>query len=241
MNGNDYIKALSENIYALRKKMGLTQESLADKLGVTFQAVSKWENGQSSPDMVLLPQIADIFGVHIDELFGRKITLESHTNFSGDLPWKDDETLRGVIFKGHKILDKCDDISQFTFHYTGDSLNVVSHCNIECGEIQNGAKASVNINCNTINGGAKAMVDINCSGDINGGASSACDINVGGSISGGASSGCDINVSNSISGGVSCSGDIAADKITGDVKCDGDIACHIIEGNATCGGDITYS
>ncbi|WP_339212333.1 LamG-like jellyroll fold domain-containing protein [Ornithinibacillus sp. FSL M8-0202] len=62
---------LSHNISWLRKKCGLTQEQLAKRLGVSNQAVSKWENGQSFPDMLLLPQLSDIFGVSIDTFFGR--------------------------------------------------------------------------------------------------------------------------------------------------------------------------
>lgn len=48
---------------------GITQEKLADYLNVSFQAVSKWENGTSSPDISLLPKISTYFGVTIDELF----------------------------------------------------------------------------------------------------------------------------------------------------------------------------
>ena len=62
---------INEQIAALRKKKGLTQEDLAKALGVTNQAVSKWESGQNCPDIGLLPHIADIFGVTIDELMGR--------------------------------------------------------------------------------------------------------------------------------------------------------------------------
>lgn len=61
------MSCLSSNICALRKQHSLTQEALADKLGLTFQAVSKWENGLSSPDIQLLPELADIFGVSLDE------------------------------------------------------------------------------------------------------------------------------------------------------------------------------
>ena len=59
----------SEIITKYRKELGLTQEGLALKLGVTNQAVSKWESGQSCPDISLLPKIADLFGITIDELF----------------------------------------------------------------------------------------------------------------------------------------------------------------------------
>lgn len=60
----------SKQLQKLRKQSGITQEQLAAKLGVTAQAVSKWENG-SYPDSDLLPKIADIFDVSIDNLYGR--------------------------------------------------------------------------------------------------------------------------------------------------------------------------
>lgn len=61
---------LNEQIAALRKKKGITQEQLAVALGVTNQSVSKWELGQCCPDIELLPDIARYFGVSIDELMG---------------------------------------------------------------------------------------------------------------------------------------------------------------------------
>ncbi len=61
---------LNEQIAALRKKKGDTQEQLAVVLGVTNQTVSKWESGQCCPDIALLPDIARYFGVSIDELMG---------------------------------------------------------------------------------------------------------------------------------------------------------------------------
>ena len=58
-----------ENIRKLRIEHGLTQEKLADFLGVSFQAVSKWERGVAMPDIGMLPDISAYFGVTIDELF----------------------------------------------------------------------------------------------------------------------------------------------------------------------------
>ena len=62
---------LGKRIMAHRKQLGLTQDKLAEMLGVTPQAVSKWENDQSCPDITALPQLADIFGITTDELLGR--------------------------------------------------------------------------------------------------------------------------------------------------------------------------
>lgn len=60
---------IGEKIKALRKAKNISQESLANVLGVTFQAVSKWETGTTAPDVSLIPPLANYFGVSIDELF----------------------------------------------------------------------------------------------------------------------------------------------------------------------------
>lgn len=65
---------INEQIAFLRKQKGLTQEELANALGVTNQAVSKWESAQCYPDIQLLPDIAEMFDVSIDELIGCKST-----------------------------------------------------------------------------------------------------------------------------------------------------------------------
>lgn len=59
---------IGTNISALRKAKGITQEELANELGVSAQAVSKWENDSSCPDISLLTKIADYFGVTVDAL-----------------------------------------------------------------------------------------------------------------------------------------------------------------------------
>ena len=61
---------LGETIKRLRQQNGLTQEQLADKLGVSFQSISRWEGGASYPDIELIPEIAGFFRVTTDELMG---------------------------------------------------------------------------------------------------------------------------------------------------------------------------
>lgn len=63
-----------ENIKTQRKKRDLTQEQLAEMLGVTSQAISKWERGSALPDISLLPIIANFFCVSVDNLLGVDIS-----------------------------------------------------------------------------------------------------------------------------------------------------------------------
>ena len=60
---------LGEKIKTLRKRKNISQEVFANYLGVSFQAVSKWENGNTMPDITMIPAIASFFGVSTDELF----------------------------------------------------------------------------------------------------------------------------------------------------------------------------
>ena len=62
---------LAENIFNLRKKKGVSQAELAESLGVTYQAVSKWETAKSAPDISLLPALAEALDCNINELFAK--------------------------------------------------------------------------------------------------------------------------------------------------------------------------
>ena len=64
---------IGNNIKRLRQNKGVTQEQLGVVLGVSSQAVSKWENESALPDISILPRLADYFGVSIDELMGYKL------------------------------------------------------------------------------------------------------------------------------------------------------------------------
>ena len=63
---------IGKNIAELRKNRGMTQEQLAEILGVSAQSVSKWENDTTMPDIMLLPAISGCFGISVDELYGGK-------------------------------------------------------------------------------------------------------------------------------------------------------------------------
>lgn len=67
---------IAEKIRAKRRERDFTQEELANILGVTKAAVSKWENSESYPDVTMLPQIAQLFHITMDELFGYTLEYE---------------------------------------------------------------------------------------------------------------------------------------------------------------------
>ncbi len=98
------IIVLATNIQKYRKNIGLTQEELAKALGVSIQAVSKWENAKNAPDITLLPVMAELFGCYIDELFGKRIKRELHFDLCDELPFPDDTIMREVLCNGRKII-----------------------------------------------------------------------------------------------------------------------------------------
>ena len=233
---------LCARIAELRRASGMTQDALAEKLGVTFQAISKWENALSCPDISLLPRIAEIFDVSIDSLFGAdkkpehepEATLPAPSFPISDvstadtpaLPWEDDGKLRAVLFIGtRRVGDKeyNKEKTDITFHYEGDALDVISDFSISCNS--------------NIRGNATATSGpINCEGDIKGNASTGfgaiiCE----GNIEGDAATG---------NGNINCDGDIEGDAVTGNGKIDcGDIGGDVATGNGNIdcgdiGGDV---
>jgi len=62
----------AEKIRRHRQRMGLSQQQLGERMGVSAVAVSKWERGQSQPDIPTLTALADLFGMTLDELCGRR-------------------------------------------------------------------------------------------------------------------------------------------------------------------------
>ena len=230
---NDYSVILSQNIAKLRKEKGLTQGALAKHLNVSFQAISKWENKQSSPDVLLLPKLAEIFGVTIDELFGKARVVNikgAHSALfkSGryiEVDWNDDENIHAAVFIGHKLLKIDEDIKKFTFKLEGDALNVDARCNLEVdGNVTGSATAGGTITCGAVGCDANARGTI---GTINCGAIG-CDANANGSIN-----------CLSIGNDANAIGDINCGNISGDVNTAyGNVECNDVYGNVTCGGDI---
>ena len=90
---------IGQQIRNLRQRRGITQEALARHLGITTQAVSKWENNASMPDIALLPDLSAFFGVSIDELFALtdEIRMERIQNMLYDVRFLSQADVEGEI------------------------------------------------------------------------------------------------------------------------------------------------
>lgn len=229
------MNTLAGSIQAMRKEKGMTQEELANRLGVTFQAVSKWENSKAAPDVLLLPLLADIFDCTIDALFNREVThvqpeVEPHYDLCTEFPWPDDDVLRGVVCHGRKILQKTDGVvNGFVFQVKGEI----------CGGVRSECNISVH---GPVSGGTKAGGDTSIWGGVSGGVSCTGNMGVQGNISGGVVCSGDLAVQNGISGGITTSGDITCrGNINGKVSAEGKISVtgNIKADKVTAGADIT--
>lgn len=86
-------QTLGMMITALRKQMGMTQLELAEKMGVTDKAVSKWERDLSCPDVSSLPRLAEILGVSVDEL------MQAKTRTAADRGASAPDSILTLVFK----------------------------------------------------------------------------------------------------------------------------------------------
>ena len=104
---NNTTQILKNNLILLRRNAHLTQEQFADKLGLSFQAVSKWENGLSCPDIALLPEIAKIYGISVDKLFTPIEPEElNRRNFPSRKPQQKNRHRRKLPKSGSRLLNR---------------------------------------------------------------------------------------------------------------------------------------
>lgn len=104
INHTDRI-SIGGKIKKLRCERGLTQDQLAELVGISFQAVSKWENNIALPDITLVPKLASIFNVSIDELFDynkneAEADIMSYVERSWNLREKDPDGARALLEEG---------------------------------------------------------------------------------------------------------------------------------------------
>lgn len=226
----------AQRIITLRKELSMTQEQLAQELGITAQAVSKWETGQSYPDITLLPKLAEVFHVRVDELLGvapqqdeeaEEDASEDSASAPLDLPWDDDpHTLHAVLFAGHRLIGAqgvtdCPEASRITFEYEGPALNIDSVFSVSCGDITGNVQAGGSVNCDSVGGSVTAGGSVNCD-DVSG------DIKTSGSVT------CD-----AVEGNVASGGSVNCDNVTGSVTATGSVTCGDVGGSVTAGGSLS--
>lgn len=211
---------LGQRIAALRKAKGMTQLEVAQKLGVTNQAVSKWESDQCCPDIMLLPRLADCFGIRIDALFGREESSAPAMTVRG-LPWEDDGNLRAVCYVGHNMVEWAPIRgSSVELHYSGDVGNVISDFSVTCRDCS--VRGSINAGTGVICGSV--------AGDITAGDWVRCEGSIGGSVNAGDNVEC-----SNISGNVSAGENIRCTDIYGNAFAGGAIHCQSVKGLKTEG------
>ena len=197
----------AEIIVNRRKALGLTQEGLAQKLGVTNQAVSKWESGQSCPDLALLPLLADLFGITIDELFGREpkaVSFPAQPPF----PWPDDGVLRVLLYAGHtRVYGPVEGADEIHFCYEGPALNIESAVSVYCDDVMGNVTAGGSVNCDDVYGSVSAQGSVNCD-DVKG------DIRAGGNVT------CDC-----AEGDIHAGGNVQVDEASGEIHAGGSVYC----------------
>ncbi len=235
---------IGENIRSLRKSRDISQETIANEVGVSVQAVSKWETGQSLPDVGLLPVIADFFGVSIDSLFfGEEASVKS----SISLPH--DNVLYIVQVKNGRVLGK-DNWSRnnpikLAINNNSERINNSDRIDIRIwgnaeidGDISGNVEAGDGVNCGSVGGNINAGDGVICGsvgGNINAGDGVIC-----GSVGGCVNAGDGINCGG-VGGSLNAKGDIhcgdvqSADKISCEtLYVKGSVNCNEIK----CSGDI---
>ncbi len=222
---------LAANLVALRKENGLTQNEFAEQLGVTYQAVSKWENAKSAPDIGFLPQIADIFGCTLDKLFSRNNPTPTAT---ANVPFEDDGVIRGVVYRGNTMLSVIDPlINKFTFEVKGNAENVQSRCSIAVtGNVMGGCKAGHSVQVGRdLNGGCKAGHSVSVENNLSGECHAGHSLSVGNNLNGTCTAGFAVSCGNNIEmGDVSAGNKIMVQGAVNakQVQCKGSISCETL-------------
>ena len=231
---------LGNTIAQHRKRLNITQDALAQKLGVTNQAVSKWESDQCCPDVMLLPRIADIFETTVDALFGRGAQPKNEADLSatkkrthiflGDSGkasctaptpgWPDDNILRVVVYVGQNMV--CSGLAEkgYQFTYEGDVDGILSSISVSCGNVDGDVDAGRTVCCGSVSGNVDAGTSVSCG-------------NVAGDVDAGTQVGC-----GQVGGNVSAGADVKCGDVIGDVDAGRNVECTRAEGDVNAGGSV---
>lgn len=231
---------ISDVIRNKRRGLGISQEVLAESLGVTVQAVSKWETGLSFPDIVTLPKIAEYFKISLDRLFFGD-EAEGLTDSLRGVP--DDGRFRIVQCVGNKVLGKSEYKANkkigLIIPETENrelSFEVWGSADIE-GDVGGYVEAGEGVNCGNVGAHVDAGAGVNCG-------------NVGAHVDAGAGVNCgNVDAHVDAGAGVSCGdvgasvqsgGDVKCGSVGGNVETGGNVICTSISGDVNCGGDVIY-
>ena len=235
---------MGARISARRKDKGLTQEALANILGVSNQAVSKWESDACCPDIALLPQLVDALEMTLDELFGRE-SKETSTEkadadgqvlpIAAELPWEDDDSIHAVLFQGHRLLqpkqgslfrhDKYDEIRKTVeLHFSGSAQDIYSDFSVVCTDstISGSVRAGDGVTCADVGGDVSAGDDVTCG-------------NIGGSVQAGDS----VHCTGDVQGNVRASDSVTCGNVGGDVSANDSVRCGEVKGNVRASDSVT--
>ncbi len=175
-------RILADKLVYYRKQHHMTQEELAEHLGVTFQAVSKWETARSAPDLTFLPMLAELFGCSIDELFGR--THDITAVVKSDLPWDNDDIYHAALFKGHELIKDGEALRKFTFIIDAEIEHLTVHGNADIhGSVTEGCTIGNNLKiAGIIVGDCQVGNNATVEGNITGDCSAGNNLDVGGDV-----------------------------------------------------------
>lgn len=258
---SNYEEYLQKKIYTLRKENNLTQDQMASELGLSYQAVSKWENGAACPDIMILPQLADMFNISIDELFREKKIINQwneteeteddseYTEINGD---HDKIKLVNEVFesKERPVSDGAsseedylwpDDETYRLVIYKGHQFvdvkdKIYGKVTVRIEEPLANVDCYMSIQCDEIMKDAKAGGSITCDevyGNVTAGGSVTCD-EVRGSVMAGGSITCD-----EIAGNAEAGSTITCDEVSGSVTAGVSVQCDEVGGNVTSGGTVS--
>ncbi len=244
---------MGTTIARLRKEKGLTQEALANRLGVSNQAVSKWESDQCCPDVLLLPKLADEFAISIDMLFGRvqpETPEQATLPVIAELPWEDNDDLHAVCFVGHRLVGhekvnrsegrrggllnlfvnssaKTPEAATVALRFSGTVRDIYSDFSVSCSGVNGNVTAGDGVCCGAVGGNVTAGDGVECTtvgGDVKASDGVNCE-QVGGNVTAGDSVHCA-----DVYGSVAAGDSVTCGNIGGNAKARALIRCTGIGG-----------